>query len=195
MKIVAGLGNPGPKYETTRHNVGFLAIDWLIDESKASGPNKNFDGEIFSTTINGERTLLVKPDTYMNESGKCIAPLLNFYKCSPGDLIVLHDEMDLKPLTIRIKTGGGSAGHNGIRSIDENLGSSLGNAYHRIRIGVGHPSYMQPGISPVDYVLRPFSDDELSGLEKVFEKISQAIDMIIKNDVKGAMTKFNGEAN
>lgn len=191
MKIVAGLGNPGPKYETTRHNVGFLALDYLIDEYKASGPNTNFDGEIFTTSINGERTLLVKPQTYMNESGKCLGPLLNFYKCSPTDLIVIHDEMDLKPQTIRIKTGGGSAGHNGIRSIDE----IVGNNYHRIRVGVGHPTYLQPGVAPVDFVLRPFKDDELDGLQSMFEKISQAIDMMIKGDVKGAMSKFNGDAN
>ncbi len=192
MKLVAGLGNPGPKYETTRHNVGFLALDWLIDEWKASGPTTNFLGEIYSTTRHGQKVFLVKPQTYMNESGKCLIPMLNFYKGTANDLIVIHDEMDLKPQTIRIKTGGGSAGHNGLRSIDEHLGDPK-NGYHRVRVGVGHPSYAQPGVAPVDYVLKPFGDEELIGLEKVFEKIALAVDMMLQDDVKGAMAKFNGE--
>lgn len=119
MKIVVGLGNPGPKYETTRHNAGFLAVDFLVDEWKASptSPGATNEGDFWHTTVRGEKVLLVKPDTFMNLSGQCVGPLFKFYKCVPGDLIVIHDDLDLKVNALRIKTGGGTGGHHGLRDL------------------------------------------------------------------------------
>src|SRR4051812_44310751 len=113
MKIIAGLGNPGPKYETTRHNAGFLAIDRLVDDWKATGPSYNYQGQIWQASVGGEKVILVKPETYMNSSGECIGPLMKFYKCEPTDLVVIYDDLDLKPLQLRMKIGGSAGGHNG----------------------------------------------------------------------------------
>jgi PTH1 family peptidyl-tRNA hydrolase len=190
MKLVVGLGNPGMKYETTRHNVGFLALDRLVDSFKASGPTKKNKGDVYETTVRGEKVLLLKPETFMNNSGRCVAPFYQFYKCEPSDVIVIYDELDLKPLSFRIKTGGGAGGHNGIKSIDEHLGADH-NGYHRIRIGIGHPRSLNLKMEPVDYVLGQFSDEELSGLDPLFDRVGKAVEMIIAGDVKHAMTEFN----
>ncbi len=190
MKLVVGLGNPGPKYETTRHNVGFLALDRLVDAWKATGPNKKNEAEIFQADVAGEKVVLVKPQTFMNLSGKSVGPLFGFYKLKPEDLIVIHDELDLKPLSLRLKTGGGAGGHNGIKSLDEHLGSA-NNGYHRIRIGVGHPTALNLPIKPVDWVLQQFSDGELAQLDKVLEDVVRAAERIVSGDMRGAMNEFN----
>ncbi|OFZ55324.1 MAG: aminoacyl-tRNA hydrolase [Bdellovibrionales bacterium RIFOXYC1_FULL_54_43] len=189
MKIIAGLGNPGPKYETTRHNSGFLAVDRLVDAWKAQGPAKSNQGEVYQASVKGERVLLVKPQTFMNVSGKCVAPIFKFYKCSPEDLIVIHDDLDLPAGTLRLKTGGGTGGHNGLKSIDASLGNDLTN-YHRIRIGIGRPAPGSP-VSAVDYVLQPFSDEELQQLDSVLDKAEEAARKMIEGDVLGAMNEFN----
>jgi peptidyl-tRNA hydrolase, PTH1 family len=189
-KVVAGLGNPGPKYETTRHNVGFLALDRLIDDWQARGPVKAYEGEIWEASVAGEKVYLVKPQTYMNNSGRCIAPLANFYKCKPEDIVVLYDELDLKPASIRIKTGGGSGGHNGIKSIDASLGLA-NTGYHRVRIGIGHPRALNLQLQPVDYVLQQFSDGELENLDGLFGNVEKAVKRILDGDVRGAMNEFN----
>jgi peptidyl-tRNA hydrolase, PTH1 family len=189
MKLVVGLGNPGPKYETTRHNAGFLAVDYLIDHWGAIGPSDVHHGETWSVTVKGEKVLILKPLTYMNNSGQCAAPLFKFYKLKPEDLIVLYDELDLKPGVLRIKTGGGSAGHNGIRSLDQHLGAGL-TAYQRMRIGIGRPLPPNP-MQVVDYVLQQFTDEEIKGLEALFPNIAQAAERIISGDVIGAMNEFN----
>lgn len=191
MKIIAGLGNPGPKYETTRHNAGFLAIDFLIDEWKATGPIDVQDGETWQATVGGEKVLLVKPLTYMNNSGRCIAPLFKFYKLKPEELIVLHDDLDLKVNALRLKTGGGTGGHNGLKSIDACLGAGL-TAYHRIRLGIGRPAPGNP-IQVVDFVLQPYTDQELSGLNELLPKVAQAAQKMVRGDVTGAMNEFNRE--
>ena len=191
MKIIAGLGNPGPKYETTRHNVGFLAVDRLVDEWKASGPVNKNEGEVYQASVSGETVYLVKPQTFMNLSGRCIAPLFQFYKCNPTDLIVIHDDLDLPPMSLRIKTGGGTGGHNGLKSIDECLGSAQ-NGYHRLRMGIGHP--LKPSgqkVSAVDYVLQQFTDEELSQLDQLLKHVVEAAQKVIDGDVQAAMTKFN----
>jgi PTH1 family peptidyl-tRNA hydrolase len=191
MKIIAGLGNPGPKYETTRHNAGFLAIDRLIDVWRASGPTENFDAEIWQANVGGEKVLLAKPQTFMNVSGESLAPMLKFYKASPEDLVVIHDDLDLKPLALKIKTGGGTGGHNGLKSIDQHLGAG-GNGYHRIRIGVGHPRLLAD--SPrnvVDYVLQNFSDEELSELDQVLGDVVEAASLLIRGESLAAQTRYN----
>jgi PTH1 family peptidyl-tRNA hydrolase len=189
MKLIVGLGNPGLQYETTRHNAGFLAIDRLADVFQARGPTKESNGEIFQTTICGEKALLIKPQTFMNNSGKCIAPIFKFYKCEPSDLIVIHDEVDLPPLSLRIKTGGSSGGHNGLRSLDQHLGAS-NTAYHRIRVGVGKPSAADPR-STADWVLAPFDDRELSDLDPVLDDIVKVTQLLVEGNALKAMNDFN----
>jgi len=190
MKLVVGLGNPGPKYETTRHNVGFLAVDHLIDAWKAEGPETSNQGEIYKTTVAGERVLILKPQTYMNNSGRCVGPIFHFFKCEAEDVIVIHDDLDLKPMAIRIKTGGGAGGHNGIRSIDSAVGGeNIG--YHRVRVGIGRPEAGSP-ISAVDFVLQPFADDELDKLADLFVKVESATKLLIQGDSLRAMNMFNG---
>ncbi len=190
MRLVVGLGNPGAKYETTRHNAGFLAIDRLVEAWKADGPVVKHEGEIYEGRVGGERVMLVKPHTFMNLSGRCVAPLFTFYKCEPGDLTVIHDDLDLKPVSLRLKSGGGAGGHNGLTSIDECLGAGK-TGYHRVRVGIGHPASLGLKLSPVDYVLRPFSDDELARLDPLLDRVVQAVERLVRDDVKGAMNEFN----
>lgn len=186
MKIVAGLGNPGPKYETTRHNAGFLAIDRMVEFWRASGPSSAYEGEVWQCTVGGEKILLVKPQTWMNNSGKCVAPIVKFYKCAPTDVIVIHDEVDLKPMALRIKTGGGTGGHNGLKSLDAHLGAGM-TGYHRIRIGVGKSTIMETA----DHVLGQYTDEELKRLDPLLDDVVRATEKIIAGDVRGAMTQFN----
>lgn len=188
MKIVVGLGNPGPKYETTRHNVGWLALDRLIDDWKAQGPQVKNQGEVWQARVGGEQVLLVKPLTFMNLSGRAVGPLATFYKCAPTDIIVLQDEVDLPPMTFRLKTGGGSGGHNGLKSLDDSLG---GNGYHRVRIGVGHPRDFNPRMDTADWVLGQFSQNELNELDPQLDEIRKAVEMMIAGDMKSAMNRFN----
>ncbi len=192
MKIIAGLGNPGVKYETTRHNAGFLALDRMVEAWKASGPSNKAQSEVYQAIVGGEKVILMKPQTFMNESGKAVGELFRLYKCEPKDLLVIHDEIDLPPLTLRLKTGGGTGGNNGLKSIDAHLGG-LATGYHRIRIGVGHPARI-PGkamIQPADWVLGQFSDEELGGLDPLLDRVVQAAEMILRGEIGPAMTEFN----
>lgn len=193
MKLVVGLGNPGPKYETTRHNAGFLALDRLMDRWNAPTATTRNQGEVAQTKVGGEPVLLVKPQTYMNLSGRCVGPLFQFYKCKPEDLIVIYDELDLKPLTFRLKIGGGSGGHNGIKSIDSALGAA-NNGYLRLRIGIGKPAILPTGrkeIPTEDYVLTPFSDSELERLDPLLDRVADAVELLIAGKTKEAMNQFN----
>lgn len=192
MKLVVGLGNPGPKYETTRHNVGFLAIDRMMSDWNAENTQKKFEAEYSQANVKGEKVLLVKPLTFMNLSGKSVAGFAQFFKLTPQDIIVIHDDLDLKPFSLRIKSGGGSGGHNGLKSIDESLGTS---DYHRIRMGIGHPVGLGLRISPVDYVLQPMSDDELKDLDLFLDRVRDACVRMLTGDIQGAMTEFNRKPN
>jgi PTH1 family peptidyl-tRNA hydrolase len=193
MKIIVGLGNPGAQYEATRHNVGFLAVDWLVDVWKARGPDLREQGEVFSATVRSEKVLLVKPQTYMNQSGRTVGPLFKFYKCAPEDLIVIHDDLDLKPLTLRLKTGGGTGGHNGLKSIDAHVGAQA-TGYHRARLGIGKPGPLDPPMDTADYVLGQFRDDEWKGLEDLFSKTEKALYLVLDGKMSEAMNQFNGGA-
>lgn len=191
MKIIAGLGNPGPKYETTRHNVGFLALDRLVDFFNAQGPVLRHGAQLFEAQFGSEKILLVKPQGFMNLSGRSIGPLVRFYQCVAGDLIVIHDDVDLDPLSIRLKTGGGSGGHNGLKSIDEALGKGLLD-YHRVRVGVGHPSRI-PGErrDTADYVLGQFTDSELGALDKTLDDVVRATEAILSGNMALAMNQLH----
>lgn len=192
MKIIVGLGNPGPQYETTRHNVGFLAVDRLVEKWAASGPIVKYQGEIFQATHKGEKVLLIKPKTYMNLSGRCVGPIFSFYQADAHDLIVIHDDLDLPALALRLKTGGGTGGHNGLKSIDEHLGKE-NTKYHRIRIGIGHPSRTETmqRMSPADYVLMQLSDEELQELDSLLDNVVGAAEEILAGQIQTAMNKYH----
>ena len=165
MKLIAGLGNPGAKHARNRHNVGFMAVDRLA-EAPGFGPwRSRFQGLAAEGTLGGEKVLLLKPQTFMNDSGRSVGEAARFLKVPLDAITVVHDEIDLAPAKLKVKTGGGHAGHNGLRSIH----AHLGDAYHRVRVGVGHPGHKDavPG-----YVLRDFPkadegwlDDLLRGIE------------------------------
>ncbi len=175
MKLIVGLGNPGKKYELNRHNVGFLAVDYLIDKFNASKISSKFKGELFKS---GEY-LFLKPSTFMNLSGESVVLVKNFYKFDNKDIIVIHDDIDLKLGALRFKRGGSSGGHNGLKSID----AHIGNDYYRIRIGVGRPEKKE---EVVNYVLSDFSKEELECIRKNFENIKKAIE-----DIENAASKYS----
>lgn len=135
MLLFAGLGNPGPRYSENRHNIGFLAVDAISRRHRFGPWRRRFHGETAEGEIGGAKVLLLKPETFMNESGHAVAAAQGFYKIPLGDVSVFHDELDLAPAKVRVKQGGGNAGHNGLRSIS----AMCGNDYTRVRIGIGHP--------------------------------------------------------
>ena len=165
MLIIVGLGNPGPEYRLHRHNVGFMAVD-AIHRRHGFGPwRKRFQAEVSEGTLAGEKVLLVKPQTYMNESGRAVQQAARFYKATPADVVVIHDEVDLDPGKTRVKTGGGAAGHNGLRSID----AEFGNAYRRLRIGIGHPGVKD---AVPHYVLHDFHKSDGPWINPLLDAIA-----------------------
>lgn len=159
MRLLVGLGNPGPQYAATRHNIGFMAVDRIADAHSFAPFRSKFNGLISEGSLRGTRVLLLKPQTFMNLSGQSVAEAAKFFKISINDIMVFHDELDLAPGKLKIKTGGGHAGHNGLRSIHAHLGPD----FTRIRLGIGHPGH-KDAVSP--YVLGNFakSDDWLDDL-------------------------------
>lgn len=183
MLLFAGLGNPGDQYRNNRHNVGFMAID-AIAARYGFGPfRQKFQGLIAEGTIDGEKVLLVKPQTYMNSSGDSIQAALAFYKLGVADVTVLYDEIDLAPGKVRIKRGGGNGGHNGLRSIDPQIGTD----YRRIRIGVGHPGH-KDRVMP--HVLGDFSKTERLWLDPLLEAIGANAGLIVKGDDNTLMNRL-----
>ena len=164
--LVVGLGNPGNEYALTRHNVGFMAIDALAPADSVWKNEKKALTTRFD--FNGVRIILAKPQTFMNNSGEAVGALMQFYKVPLENLVVIHDDMDLKVGTLREKPGGSSAGHNGIKSID----AHVGNEYRRIRIGIGHPRDFNSPINPVDWVLGKFDSEQLKQIKSVIETIT-----------------------
>ena len=164
--LVVGLGNPGAEYAITRQNVGFMAVDALAGADAKWKSEKN---ALTSTAnIDGRRVIFAKPQTFMNLSGNAVLALMTFYKIPLENLIVIHDDMDLPVGKLREKIGGGSAGHNGIRSIDANVG----NEYRRIRIGIGHPRDLGLPISPADWVLGKFTPIQITEINQVINSIT-----------------------
>jgi peptidyl-tRNA hydrolase, PTH1 family len=173
MKLFVGLGNPGPEYAGNRHNVGFMAIDLIADRHGFSGWKKKFSGHIADGKLAGERVLLLKPQTYMNESGRSVQAAARFYKIDPEDVFVFYDEIDLAPSKLKVKQGGGNAGHNGLRSIT----AQVANDYHRIRIGVGHPGERD---QVANYVLSNFAKSDRAWLDPMLEAIADAAGLLAK---------------
>lgn len=153
MYVIVGLGNPGDKYKLNRHNFGFMAIDTIADSYSFSAFRSNFNAHISEGKLGTERVILCKPNTYMNNSGKAIQALLAFYKILPEKVYVIHDDLNINLGDIRLKLDGGSGGHNGLKSIDQHIGS----AYFRLRLGIGHPGIKD---EVTNYVLSNFSQEE-----------------------------------
>ena len=187
MFLIVGLGNPGKEYENTRHNVGFMTVDALAGEYGFAPFKSKFDGVIAEGKIEGEKVYILKPHTYMNLSGNSVVKTANFYKILPQNIIVIHDDMDLKVGQLKAKRGGGSGGHNGIKSIDAHITPD----YNRIRIGVGHPS--NNGRDVINYVLGSFSKEEKNILENNMNIVTEAVEVLIRNDV-AACSNFLGMA-
>lgn len=183
MLLLVGLGNPGAKYSGNRHNIGFMAVD-AIARAHGFGPwKKKFHGELAEGHIDGARTLLLKPQTYMNESGRSVGEAANFHKLSAMQIVVFYDEIDLAPGRFRMKTGGGAAGHNGIRSI---IASAVGEGFRRARLGVGHPGHKDLVHS---YVLSDFAKADADWLAKLLDAVVQAAPLL----AKGEDDKFQAE--
>jgi len=154
MRLVVGLGNPGSRYARNRHNIGFMVAAAIARRYGFSAFRSRFKGELAEGVIGAERLLLLCPQTFMNASGEAVLAAMSFYKIAPGEIVVIHDELDLRPGKVRVKRGGGSAGHNGLRSIDAMIGPD----YWRIRIGIGHPGVKEL-VHP--YVLMNFTAEEM----------------------------------
>jgi PTH1 family peptidyl-tRNA hydrolase len=175
MRLLVGLGNPGPGYAGHRHNIGAMAAD-AIHRRHGFGPWKaRFHGYSAEGMVDGVKLLALKPTTYMNRSGEAVQAALQFYKLAPEDVIVIYDEIDLKPGQIRVKKGGGAAGHNGIRSVDAHIGPE----FWRIRLGVGHPG--APELVH-RYVLQDFAKAERPWLEKLLDAVAEAFPLMAKGD-------------
>lgn len=185
MKLIVGLGNPGKKYERTRHNLGFLVVDRLADEKGIALNKRKYDCLIGDWQIDQERVLLVKPQTFMNHSGTAVKNLLRFLPVTAEDLVVIHDDLDLPLGRIRIRPRGGAGGHRGILSILEALGEE---SFYRIRMGIGRP---QPGIDPTEFVLAPFSGEETALLSQIVSRGSAAVECLLQDGPHRAMEKFN----
>jgi len=185
MKIIIGLGNPGRKYERTRHNAGFMAVDEIARDLRFSLSQEKYHAIIGKCRIGDEEALVAKPQTFMNDSGRSVGAILRYTYAKPADLIVVHDELDLPLGAVRVKTGGGHGGHNGLRSIIEHIGTQ---EFVRVRIGVGRP---EPGKDAADYVLSPFRMDERDLSNESFVKASDAVIAIIVDGLTKAMNAFN----
>lgn len=183
MLLVVGLGNPGSEYADNRHNIGFMAVDAIARAHGFSAFRKSkFHGEMADGTIGGEKVLLLKPTTYMNESGRAVQAAMTFYKVKPENVLVFHDELDLAGGKVRVKRGGGHAGHNGLRSIHAHVGS----AYARVRLGIGHPGDKDRVIG---HVLKDFSKSEKAWVEKLVDAVGEYFPRLAKGDEGGFMSK------
>lgn len=175
MRLFVGLGNPGARYAGNRHNIGFMAIDEIARVHGAAPWRRRFQGEASEALVGRERVLLLKPQTYMNESGRAVSEAMRFYKIPLDDVCVFHDELDLAPAKLRMKKGGGNAGHNGLRSIT----AQCGNDYRRVRLGIGHPG---DKALVHGYVLNDFAKSEQPWVEDLCRAVADAAELLAKGD-------------
>ncbi len=183
-KLIVGLGNPGSKYQWTRHNAGFMVLDRLSNVAGISVTKKRFSGFYGEGSWKNVRLLLLKPQTFMNLSGQSVAEALRFHKISLDNLLVIHDDLDIPYGRVKLKEGGGHAGHNGLRSLVSELG---GGGFMRIRVGIGRPRFGDAA----DYVLSSFSKDELVVLPQMVDEIIELLDLYLKEGLGKAMSIYN----
>ena len=182
MLIIAGLGNPGGKYASNRHNIGFMAADEIVRRHSFGPWRQKFNAEISEGTVDGEKVLVVKPQTHMNNSGEAVSKAMRFYKLTPSDIVVIYDELDLVPGKLRMKIGGGAGGHNGIRSID----AHCGNEFRRMRLGIGHPGHKD---RVLHHVLGDFAKIDYDWLEPLLQTVADNVASLAKGDDPGFMNK------
>lgn len=176
MKLWVGLGNPGAQYALNRHNIGFMAVDRIAADHGFGPWRARFHGHVAEGRLGAEKITLLKPATYMNHSGQSVRAALDFYKLAPGDVTVFHDELDLVPGKLRLKQGGGHAGHNGLRSIHAHLGTD---AYARVRLGIGHPGHKD---RVAGYVLHDFARADQDWLDDLMRGISDGAEALAEGD-------------
>ena len=172
MQLIVGLGNPGGKYQDTRHNIGYMAIDNIVSAQQDYKIKKKFNSIIYETIIDNNRIILIKPETYMNNSGDAVSQIANFYKIDSKNILVLHDELDIPFGKIRIKTGGGNAGHNGLKSISK----KIDNNYTRVRLGIGHPGNKE---RVNGHVMGNFTGSEKEKLNQILNYLTNNIYEIV----------------
>jgi PTH1 family peptidyl-tRNA hydrolase len=191
MKLICGLGNPGREYERHRHNIGFMVVEALLPRAKAELNQEKFQARVGQGTLGGERILFVEPQTYMNLSGRSLAEAARFYKVAVEDILVIHDELDLPFGRLQLKAGGGTGGHNGLKSSVQSLGAD---GFIRLRFGIGKPEGPNAKERVAGYVLSNFDDGERRQLE---EHIGRAVDMAetwVREGLATAMNRFNRRA-
>ena len=184
MLLLVGLGNPNPNNTNNRHNVGFLVIDQINKKFKLSKQKPKFKGLLTTGEIGEQKVYAIKPLTFMNSSGVCVRELIEYFKINVKDVFVFHDDMDIDLGKVKVKFGGNSAGHNGIDSIDKNIGKN----YSRVRIGIGRPIKNSEG---ADHVLENFSIDEKDGVEEVTKNIIESLSILINKDLDLFSSKIN----
>jgi len=182
MLLLVGLGNPEPGYERNRHNVGFMALDEIAERHAFAPARARFQGLAADGRLVGEKILALKPTTFMNESGRSVGEAARYFKIPSEDIIVFHDELDLVAGKVRVKQGGGHAGHNGLRSLDQHVGKN----YWRVRIGIGHPGDKD---KVQGHVLKDFSKDEQTWLKPLLDAIADAIPLLVEGDEGAFMNK------
>ncbi|MEQ4617032.1 MAG: aminoacyl-tRNA hydrolase [Corticimicrobacter sp.] len=192
IRLLVGLGNPGSEYARTRHNAGF----WLLDQAAADlgasfGMDRNFFGEVASARRGGERIHLLKPTTFMNRSGQAVGTMARFYKIQPEEVLVVHDELDLMPGQIKLKQGGGHAGHNGLKDIQAALGSP---AFWRLRIGIGHPRTLNLAQQVAAFVLNPPRLEEQIDIDRAIDKGRKALPQLLDGQFEFAVRDLHTES-
>lgn len=175
MQLWVGLGNPGAQHAMQRHNIGFMAVDAVAETHRFDPWRKQFQGWTAQGRIGAERVLLLKPATFMNESGRAVGEAVRFFKLAPADVTVFHDELDLAPFKVKVKTGGGAAGHNGLRSTDQHLGAD----YRRVRLGIGHPGHKDRVLG---HVLGNYAKAELDDLADMLGAVAAEAEWLAKRD-------------
>jgi len=173
MRLIVGLGNPGSRHARNRHNIGFMAAEAIARRHGFAAFRSRFKGELAEGVIGGERLLLLLPQTFMNLSGEAVLAAMSFYRIAPAEIVVIHDELDLRPGKVRVKRGGGNAGHNGLRSISEHIG----NDYRRVRLGVGHPGNKDMMEA---YVLQDFAKSERPWVEALCDIVADNVALLIE---------------